>query len=233
MTSLSSFGSLGSSSSRRSVVELVDPRARAPSASAANDASSRGELAGGARGRRGRPRASRAASRRSARARRSGGRACGPGLVGVHRGVGELALELGVLGAAAPRATRLTGSHAPCRSRSTVRTDTTTAPVGRDRGSALPAPYGRARRWRWRTRSCRSASRTCRRGRRCRGSSACPCRTGGRRADVGVDRAARGGAAGGERVAAGAGDRGLVVLGVDVGLHRGSLCRGGRRVVPR
>ena len=62
-------------------------------------------------------------------------------------------------------------------------------------------PRGRARR----RPSCRSASRTWRRGRRCRGSSACPCRTGGScAADLGVDDAVLGGAARGERAAAGA-----------------------------
>ncbi len=64
--------------------------------------------------------------------------------------------------------------------------------------------------------SCRNGPRTGDAATGCRGSSACPCRTGGTASHVGSDLAGRLGAAGGERVATGAGDRGVHVVGVKV-----------------
>ena len=104
------------------------------------------------------------------------------------------------------------------------RAGTRTAPHPRGSGAVgvatwrqpLRPPWPRS----WPRPCCRSASRSGPRGHRCRGSSACRCRTGGR-----PSRRRRGwcrwlgGAAGGERAATGTGDRGLDVRRVDVGLH--------------
>ncbi len=80
----------------------------------------------------------------------------------------------------------------------------------RQRGTPVPAavtaagPASGGATWR---RACRSGPRTGPRGHRCRGSSACPCRTGGTASTPRVDGAVALGAAGGERVATGAGHR--------------------------
>ena len=145
----------------------------------------------------------------------------GPRLVGVHRRVGELALQGGVLveqdGQPVGRA-RALGTEPPLEG----------CGRGHDNG-ARPTPEGAERApsdgllvgglGAGGRRACRSASRTGRRGHRCRGSSACRCRRGGTPSRPRRSATGRGRAAGGEGVAATTGHGGLVVRRVDVGLH--------------
>ena len=232
MTSLSSSGSRGSSSS---CSRSAEPLALAPRVGwppSRNDASSvassfaavpgRPRPAGSSRGRRHDRRQLGVAPAQRARAV----------LVGVHRGIGELPLELGVLGEQLVERGR--SSCVPPGWREWIgagiqqRRRSRNARWAPDEASWLPpaALAGLA--------LAEALLELARRGRRCPGSSACPCRTGGTRS-----RPRRGstpllaGAARGERVAAGAGDLCLDVRGVDVGLHGVSSRVDGRRVAGR
>ncbi len=77
-------------------------------------------------------------------------------------------------GATAPNGSLSHRAVLPCR-----RARTRQTPAGRHRRVGRDPPA--SRRATWRPTSCRTAPRTGPRGHRCRGSSACPCRTGGTR----------------------------------------------------
>ena len=171
--------------------------------------------------RRGRP------PRRSASARRSACPACGRRLVGVQPATGRRAASRSACSPSSPRPPRTSYSSSRDLLRQGVgdtgnqrRRRPTEATPGPGVAIFLAVPRG----------LCRSAPRSGPPGHRCRGSSACRCRTGGTasRRRRGSRRSAR--AAGGERVAAGAGHLGLHVLGVDVGLQGFSSMSGRHRV---
>ena len=180
-TSSASCGSRGASRSVSWVFEFGDARGSSSGTSAAKDASSVGELPGGLE----------ITARRLQLAVGGDDRRqlreptpdpAGRAGVGVQGRVGELTFEVGVLGEERvdpacryrwqPSCLSLERSAGNANRRPSLSTDATErAPM--DELVVGSEPFSSARC------ACRSASRSGPRGRRCRGSSACRCRTGG------------------------------------------------------
>ena len=215
IASLASVASRGTSS-WRSRSSAASRRSASSAASSANDGVLGAELAGGLEvvaeraaspGRRGRPTLSSAYRWLSRLA--SAWSACSPGR--------RAARSSSACSATQP-VDRLEHPRPPRRS--TVPRRHSRTPVHRDGWDRRPRGRLLASAWPLSGLPWRSGPRSGPRGHRCRGSSACRCRTGGR-----PSRRRRGcvplrrGAARGERVAAGAGHLGLDVRRVDVLLH--------------